>query len=432
MEILVLLVLILLNGFFALSEIALVSSKQARIEQMAADGSRGAKATLKLRANSERFLSAIQVGITLIGNITGLYGGMNLADDVAPMFATISFLAPYAHEIALVVTVVLITYVSIVIGELVPKTMALSNPEKVAVVVAPIISYFSTAFYPFVKILAVSTTFVNRLIGLKPQSEQITESELRQMIKTATYEGVLEDEQRNIHEKVFYFADKKAKHIMTHRIDVDWIDVLASSEKNRELLLASKKNVVVCCKGNLDEVVGTLWVPDYLRAMVEGKRPNLQKMIARPTYVHENMYAQKVLDLIRNNETHVCCVVNEYGGFEGIITLYDVMESIVGHITTEEDAAEPDVFVRDDKTILVNADAPIEVLGDIIPNFTIDFEKIDYATIAGFVIEKMNKIPKVGDKLEYDDFVFEVVDKDGYKLDKILIYKSKESAESEA
>jgi putative hemolysin len=192
-EIVVLIFLILINGFFALSEIALVSSKKTRLEQQMLKGSKGALTALKLLDNSESFLSAIQVGITLIGIVTGVYGGMNIAHDITPFFEKIEPIKEFAGEIALTITVIIITYLSIVIGELVPKTIALSNPDKIAIRVAPTIYYFSKVFYPFVRLLSFSTNFVNKILGVKKPNDQITESELRQMIKTASIEGVIED-----------------------------------------------------------------------------------------------------------------------------------------------------------------------------------------------------------------------------------------------
>ena len=199
-EIFVLILLIIINGFFALSEIALVSGKKARLEHEMLRGSKGAAIALKLLDNSENFLSAIQVGITLIGIVTGVYGGMNIADDVAPFFEQFEPLKTYAGEIALVSTVFFITYLSIVIGELVPKTIALSNPEKIAIRVAPVVYYFSKVFYPFVRLLSGSTSIINRLLGIKKINNQITEAELRQIIKTASNEGVIDKEQNTLHE----------------------------------------------------------------------------------------------------------------------------------------------------------------------------------------------------------------------------------------
>jgi len=421
MEILFLMILFVLNGFFALSEIALVSSKRSRLEQMRIKGSKGAKTALHLLDDSENFLSAIQVGITLIGIITGVYGGINLAHDITPFFEQFESIRIYASEISLTLTIVLITYFSIIIGELVPKTIALSHPEKTAQQVAPIIYYFSRILYPFVKMLSVSTSMINNLIGVKKHSEQITEAELRQMIKIASTEGVIEKEQNSIHENVFYFSDKKAQHIMTHRTDLEWIDMNKPLEEINTLIRKIQHSKVICCKDNMDNFQGVLYLRDYYKALCEKKDIQLSELIVEPIIITERTDAKKVLNLLRHKESHVCFVVNEYGGFEGIITLYDIMENLVGEIPEEGEIFEPDVFIREDKSVLVNGDAPVETLANIIEDFTIDFSEIDYSTVAGFVLSQINRIPKIGDKLQYLNYTIEIVDMDGNRIDKLLI-----------
>lgn len=425
MEILVLSILILVNGFFALSEIALVSSKRSRLEQKRIDGSKGAKVALKLLDNSEGFLSAIQVGITLIGIITGVYGGINIADDVTPFFQNFGITQNYASQIALTVTVLIITYFSIVIGELVPKTIALNNPDIIAIRVAPMIYYFSSIFYPFVRLLSISTNFVNKLIGIKKQTEQLTEAELRQMIKIASSEGVIEKEQNIIHEKVFYFADKKAKHIMTHRTDVEWIDIDKTIEEIKKELLDTQHSKLVCCNGSLDNFMGIIYLRDFYKQIFATNNFNVNDVIFEPLIVPENIDAQKVLALFRQKKIHICCVVNEYGGFEGLITLHDIVENIVGQIPDEGETYEPDVFIRDDNSVLVSGDAPIETLNEIIVDFIVDFDNINYATVAGFVFNQIGKIPQIGDKFEYMNYKIEIVDIDGIKIDKILVTRIK-------
>jgi putative hemolysin len=422
MEIIIILILVFLNGFFALSEIALVSSKKARLEQ--SEKKNGARIALKLLDDSENFLSAIQVGITLIGIVTGMYGGMNLADDLAPFFKQYDFSKHYADGIALTVIVFLITYVSIVIGELVPKTIALSNPEKIAVVVAPPVYYFSKIFYPFVIMLSWSTSFINKILGIKKQTEQMTEAELRQMIKIAYNEGVIEKEQNVIHEKVFFFSDKRAKHLMTHRTSIEWIDISKSLKEIHEQILNSQHSKILCCKGNLDHFTGILMQKDYFRASLQNKQIKLAKLITEPIIIPENADAQKVLDLIRLKKNHTCLVVNEYGGLEGMITLHDIIENIVGEIPEEGEADDPDIFIREDKSVLVNGDAPIETLMDVLDDFQVDFEETDYTTVAGFVLNLIDKIPQTGDLIMFGDYRIEIIDMDGNKIDKVLIKKS--------
>ncbi len=394
------------------------------LEQFKSEGRKGAKTALRLIDNSEGFLSAIQVGITLIGIITGVYGGINIADDIGPFFQQYEIFKESYHEISLTVTILIITYFSIVIGELVPKTIALSNPEKVAIRISIPVFYFSRAFFPFVKLLSFSTSVVKKMIGVKERNEQLTESELRHMIKIASNEGVIEKEQNLIHEKVFYFSDKRAKHIMTHRTDVEWIDLNNSEEKIRSEIMNSRHSKLVCCHDNMDNFVGIIDLKDYLVALNSDSSKKASELLIQPLIIPENADAYKVLDLFRMKQIHFGIVVNEYGSFEGIITLHDIMENIVGDIPDEGETDEPDIFIRDDKSVLVSGDAPVEILDGIIEGFRIDFEKIDYSTVAGFVFDNIRKIPQIGDKFNYKGYTLEIVDIDGKRIDKILISKA--------
>lgn len=421
MEIIVIGILILLNGFFALSEIALVSSKKSRLEQLKAEKQTGAVTALRLLENSENFLSAVQVGITLIGIVTGVYGGLNIAEDISPLFERIRFLHASADEIAIVITIVTITYFSIVIGELVPKTIALNNPEKIAARIAPIINYFSKLFYPFVWLLAVSTNLINKLLGIKKQETTLTEMELRQILKTASKEGVIEQEQNIFHEKIFYFADKRTKHLMTHRMELEWIDLDDNYEKIKTNILSSKHSKLVCAKNDLDNFLGILHVKDYLIALNKGEPVNIWGLLKNPTIVPENMEAVKLWKLFKQNKNYIAIVVNEYGSLEGLITIHDIMENIIGDIPEEGEETEADFFLRDDKSFLISGDAPAEILDGVLEGFTIDFEEVDYSTVAGFVLSNINKIPQVGDKFDFKGHSIEIMDIDGNRIDKILI-----------
>lgn len=423
MEILILFILILLNSFFSLSEISLVSSKKSRLEQMKSEGSNGAVTALRLLDNSGSFLSAIQVGVTLIGIVTGYYGGSNLAVKVAPLFERMGFLRESAGDLALVLTIIVITYFSIVIGELVPKVIALNNPEKIAIRISPVISCFSKFFYAFVRFLTSSTSVIIRIMGIKSISEPVTEAELRQMIRLASREGVIEKAQNKIHEKVFYFSDKRAKHIMTHRTEVEWINIRKAEDVLRAEIIKTRHSKILCCNGTLDNFVGVLFVKDYLIALSSDRNTEISDFLVQPLIIPETSDAYKVLELFKEKHTQLCVVVNEYGSFEGIITLHDIMENIIGEIPSEGEPYEPDIFIRDDKSVLVNGDASAEILEGIIDGFTIDFDKVDYSTVAGFVFSKINKIPQIGDKLEYAGYMIEIVDIDGKRIDKVIISK---------
>lgn len=424
MELLIIILLILLNGFFALSEIALISSKPAKLEELKNSGSKGAEKALSLICNSERFLSSIQVGITLISLITGLYGGSNLAIYIAPFFEKISFLQNFAMEISLVLSVLFITYISIVLGELVPKTFALSKPEKISAKVAPIITTFSKIFSPFVRLLEVSTNFLSKILGIKKQTQHITESELRQMMKTAYREGVIEKGQNILHEKVFTFSDKKAKHIMTYRTDIQWIDIKKPSEQIIESLRKINHNKVVCCDGNIDNFLGFSYLRDIFKSYSTKGILNIEEHIIPPTIVYENTEAQKLLTQLQEEKIHFWFVINEFGTLEGIITLHDITEGILGEIPNEYTIEEPDIFVREDGSMLVNGDAPVEKLMDVVEYFTIDYHNVKYSTVAGFIFEMLDKMPCIGDKFIYLDYSFEIVDMDGNRINKVLISKA--------
>lgn len=412
-----------MNGFFALSEIALVSSKRSRLEQLRNEGRKGSSSALKLLDNSEGFLSAIQVGITLIGIVNGVYGGINIADDLTPFFQKYALLAGYAEEIALTVTVLTITYFSIVIGELVPKTIALTNPERIAVRIAAPIAWFSMIFFPVVRFLSFSTSLINRLLGIRKHPDSMTEAELRQMLRSASRDGVIEKNQDFMHQKVFYFADKRARHIMTHRLEIEWIDISQPTDVVRKNILKSKHSRLVCSRGTLDSFQGILNVRDFFAADVVSKEYSITGLLIQPVIVPETADAYKVLDLFKQKQIYFCVVVNEYGGIEGIITLHDILENLIGDIPEEGESFEPDVFVRDDKSWLVSGDAPVEILDGIFDNYMTDFESIEYTTVAGFVLDNIHKIPQIGDKFTYDNYMIEIVDIDDNRIDKILITK---------
>jgi putative hemolysin len=423
MELLIIGILILLNGFFALSEIALVSSKRSRLEQLGNEGRKGSKTALKLLNDPQSFLSAIQVGITFIGILTGVYGGLSIADDITPFFQKFELIKNSANEISLTITVLAITYFSIVIGELVPKTIALSNPEKVAVKIAAPVYYFSLIFYPVVRFLSLSTSLINRLLGIKKQTQQLTEADLRLILKIASREGVIEKDQNLIHEKVFYFSGKKAKHIMTHRMEVEWIDINQPAASLKADILKSKHSIIVCCKKNLDNFQGILNVKDFLEANATQDNPDISGLIMQPLFIPESAEAPKVLKLFKKEKAHFCVVVNEYGTLEGIITLHDILENLIGDLPEAGDSFEPDIFVRDDKSFLISGDAPVEILDGVFDNYMTDLENIDYTTVAGFVLKHIDKIPQVGDKFTFNHYIIEIVDIDGNRVDKILVRK---------
>lgn len=424
--------LILLNGFFALSEIAIVSAKKNKLDRADKKNKKRAERAIALKLDPHMFLSSIQVGITLIGIINGAFGGQKFAGYLVPFFESYSFTASFAEAISLTVVVFAITYVSIVIGELVPKSIALNNPEKMAMRVAPMINLINIILYPFVKLLSLSTGFLNRIIGLKPKDDVISEMELRAMLKTASHEGIIDIEENIIHEQVFYFSDKRAKHLMTHRTDVEWVDVSNSREEIIADLLNTKHSKILACNHRIDEFVGIISMRDFLIRLNRREEFMIDELILEPIILPSTVKAQRVLEYFKNSYKFVAVVVDEYGSLEGIITIHDIFENLVGNVPEETDieSTEPLIYIREDNSALISGEAPIEILTQYDEDFVVDFDKIDYSTVAGFVLECINKIPGIGDKFEYDNLLFEIVDVDGNKIDKVLVIK-KSDAESE-
>lgn len=424
MGIAIIFILILFNSFFALSEIALVSSRRSKLQQLKAEGSKGAATALKLLEKSGNFLSAVQVGITLVGLVTGAFSGIAVAEKVSPLFVILGMAAPSAYNLSLTLTIIIITYLSIVIGELVPKTLALSNPENVAVRVAPVIKVLTRVFYPFVRLLAISTERICSMLGIQKHASGITEAELKQMLKTATQEGIIEQEQNIMHEKVFRFADKRARHIMTYRHDVEWIDLDIPPRELYNQIISARHSQLLMCRDDIDNFTGFLNVKEFVIKKLLNSETNPSDLISEPLIFPENASAKTVLNTMKEKKVNIAAVVDEYGSFEGILTLHDIMENLLGEMPDKEDDTEPFIYRRDDNSYLVSGIAPIEALTEVLSDFEINFDKIDYSTVAGLVLAQTMGMPQIGDKILFGAYTIEIVDMDGSKIDKVLISKT--------
>ncbi|MFC5271168.1 hemolysin family protein [Adhaeribacter terreus] len=425
MEILILVLLTLLNGFFALSEIAIVSVRKTRIEQQAKAGSKNARVVLELLREPEDFLSAVQVGITLIGIISGAYGGAALSDDVRPWLEQVSFLAPYADGLSITLVIAGITYFSIVVGELIPKTIALSDAEKIALFVAPIIKVFTKIALPLVKLLSGSTHFMVKLLHVKePSEEKISEEDLRQILKTAGRQGVLAKEETELHQNLFYFSRQKARSMQTHRKDLEWIDINAPLEKIKTHIRDSVHSKFPVAEGSLDNVIGVLTTKDFYEYLLQPNQP-LRSILHQPIYVSETMLAGAILNLFRKHKQNLGVVVDEFGAVEGIITLHDILEAIVGDLPDIDEGFEPDIARRADGSYLINAAISIRMLNRELEHEIIKKDTVNYVTLAGFITFFLSRVPKTGEKLIYNGYEFEVVDMDGFKIDKVILNKIK-------
>ncbi|RNI29537.1 HlyC/CorC family transporter [Rufibacter immobilis] len=421
MELLIIIILTLLNGFFALSEISIISVKKSRIERKAQAGSKGAKKVLQLLAEPEDFLSAVQVGITLIGIVSGAYGGAAFSDDMQSLLVKVPFLVPYSEELSIILVIGLITYFSIVIGELIPKTLALGNSEQIALTVAPIIKVFTTLTLPLVKLLSASTNLVIKLLGIKePEEEQLSEEELRQIIKTAGKQGVLDKDESDLHQNIFNYSAQRAKNLKTHRMDVQWVCLQDSLETIQEKLQRSVHSRFPVYDTTHDNVVGVLTSRDFYENLL-GKNLPLRSILLEPLFIPETMLAHAVLNLFRLRKQYMGIVVDEFGSVEGIITLHDILEAIVGDIPDTDELAEPLVVRRDQHSFLVSGSVPVRELNKSLKKKLLEEKSPDFSTLAGFVIHHLGRLPEVGEKFDYKNFSFEVVDMDGIKIDKLIV-----------
>lgn len=427
MEFIIILLLLVLNGVFAMYEIALVSSSKARLETLAGKGNKSARSVLKQLEEPEKFLSTIQIGITLIGIISGAFGGVAIADDVAPLFALIPGAEAYAKDLAMITTVAIITYLSLIVGELVPKSIALSDPERYATLLSPVMTLLTKASYPFVWLLSLSTRLLNKVIGLKTEERLMTQEELRMILHQSSQQGVIDKDETEMLRDVFRFADKRANELMTHRRDL----IVLSPENTQEEVLSIIEeehfsNYLLVDKSK-DEIIGVVSVKDIILLIGSESEFDL-RTIARPAlFIPESLYAKKVLEQFKKNKNKFAVVVSEYGSTEGIITLHDLTESIFGDILEEDETEEENIVKRQDGSLLVEASMNI---GDFMEEMGIlsydDIDSEDFTTLGGLAMFLIGRIPKAGDIFHYKHLQFEVMDMDRGRVDKLLVIKKGE------
>ena len=421
MEILIIFILTLLNGFFSLSEIALVSVKKSKMEHLAAQGNSRAHTVLKLLENPENFLSSVQVGITLIGIISGAYGGATLTDDLEKVLVNFAFLGNYVHTVSLIAVIGSITYFTIVIGELVPKTIAMNNSEKIALVCVPIIKYFTFASFPFVKLLSISTKFILKLIGSKEaNSDHISEEELKFLLLNAGKSGVLETEESEVHQNIFSFSDQTAKSLMKHSSEVEWVNANNSKEEIFSQITEFSHSKIIVSDGALENVKGYFRVKDFLEKY-NNDSFLLEEIIEDPLFIVQNTPAFKIINSFRLTKQHFGFVIDEYGGLLGIITLHDLIEAIVGDLPDEEDDEDEKIIERENGTFLIDGRTPLFEFNKYFNKEIIEFNHSQYTTIAGFMMDQLKAMPKAGDSFIYDNYKFEIMDIDGRRIDKILL-----------
>ncbi len=421
MEILVIFFLTIINAFFALSEIALVSVKKNKIQHLAEQGNTRAKTILELLEKPENFLSSVQVGITLIGIISGAYGGANLTDDLEFYLSDFEFLGTYTHIISLLIVIGAITYFTIVIGELVPKTIGMNYSEKIALFCAPIIKYFTLATFPFVKILSFSTNIFLKPFGVRESDgDHMSEEELKFMLINAGKQGVLETDESQVHQNLFSFTDQTAKSLMTHSTEVEWIDLNDNKDNILTQLIKSVHSKFIVCDGQISNIKGVITIKDFLENH-NNSGFELKQIMEKPIFVFQNTPAFKILNLFKSKKQYIGVVIDEYGGVIGIITLHDLIEAIVGDLPDEDEQDAADIFKRADGSYLVNGKTLIFELNQFFQKEIIEDNISKYTTVAGFMLDHLKKIPNAGDKVDDGNCEYEIMDIDGLRIDKILL-----------
>ncbi len=425
-EIVIILLLIVANGIFSMSEMAVITARKSRLQDWVKRGNRSAKLALELATVPNKFLSAVQVGITLVGILAGAFAGGDVANWMAGYIAQIPVISAYSQEIGLALVVLIITYFSLVIGELVPKRLALRHPETIATYVARPLRLFTQLSAPMVHLLGLSTDAVCRLFGRQHGSEPpVTEEEIRTLVQQGTEAGVFEESEQDMVEAVLRLGDKNARSLMTPRTQIAWLDLQDNAERVREKIVSSGHSCFPVANGGLDKVEGVVLAKDLLTHSLAGRALDLKALMQQPLFVPRTVSALEVLELFKKSGQHIALVVDEYGGIEGLVTHHDILEAIAGDIPFEGKPTDPKAVQRHDGSWLLDGMLSIEEFKEIFHLEDLPGEKRDaYQTLGGFVFTRMGRIPAVTDWFEWNALRIEVVDMDGKRIDKVLVRHS--------
>lgn len=421
MELIIIIFLVLLNGIFSMSEMSLVSSRKFKLENAGKKGSAGAKKALELSEHPTRFLSTVQIGITLIGILLGVYSGENLTTDFRNFLSSFPVLEPYSKTLATAGIVIFITYLSILLGELLPKRIAMTYPESIITLVAKPMDVLSKVTSPFVWLLSTSNNLLLKLLGIKSNSDSIiTEEEIKSIVKESAQEGEIELIEHNIVERVFELGDRKINTLLTHRTSMSFFSIDEPLEDILAKIREDKHTAYPVTKGNnLDDIIGIVLMKD-LFPIEDPDNFDLNKYLKQPVFLNENYYAYKVLELFKKQKNHYGIVIDEYGNTVGIVTLDDVLDALVGDTATE-DNFDYRITERNENSWLADGQVPIV---EFMKYFDLNYEfenKDNYTTLVGFFLNEHNGVTKVGDRITIENLELEIIDKDGQRVDKILI-----------
>lgn len=431
LEVLFIVLLLVVNGVFAMSELAIVSARKVRLRQMCDGGDSRACAALNLAMSPDRFLSTIQIGITLVGILAGAFGGATIAEQLGAQISLVPALAPYGEAIGVGLIVLIITYFSLIIGELVPKRLALTHPERIAQLVARPMTLLSGLVSPIVSFLSVSTSAVLTLLRMRqPTEPPVTEDEIKVLIEQGTQAGIFEEVEREIVNRVFKLADRPVLSVMTPRLDIVWINEKASRDEIRRKVAESHYSRFPVCRGSLDEFLGIVKAKDMLALSLGNQEMNLTSIMKPPVFLPESRSALEALEAFKSAATHLALIVNEYGAIEGLITTNDILEAIVGDITPANAQFESYATQREDGSWLFDGAVPIDELKQILKIGPLPGEsRTDYHTLAGFILFYLGRVPQAADHFQWNGLRFEIVDMDGKRIDKVLVSRTQDQTQ---
>jgi putative hemolysin len=423
LEIVFIILLMAANGLLAMSELAVISARKPRLVQRARGGDTGAQTALELAQAPNRFLATVQIGITLIGILAGAVGGATIAEKLGGQLARISWLAAYSEAIGIVLVVLAITYLSLILGELVPKRLALQHPERLASLLSTPMRVLSILAFPAVSLLSLSTDLVLRVLRIRPSTEPpVTEAEIKALITQGTQAGVFEEAELDLVERVFRLADWRVSALMTPRPDVVWLDLDEPLEKMQRTLTESGHYSFPVGQGRLDNLLGVVHAKDLLARGLAGQPVDLRGALQEPFFLFERTRVLQALELFREAGTHIGLVIDEYSSIQGVLTLQDILEAIVGDISPTDETVEPLAVQREDGSWLIDGLLPLDEFKKLFQIEALPGEERGYyQTIAGFVITHLDRIPSASDRFAWQGLRFEVIDMDGPRIDKLLV-----------
>ena len=433
LDVLLIFALIVVNGALAMGELAIVSSREARLKAMAKTGSAGARCAIELASDPGKFLSTVQSGITLIAIFAGAFSGEKLGQPTAERLQALGLEPNTAHTVGFGIVIVLTTYFSLVIGEIVPKQIALRSPEPLAVVFSRPMRILSKIVAPFVWVLERSSALILRLLGMNRESKNhVTAEELHLVVAEAQTAGVLEEDERAMISGIVRLADRPVREVMTPRTDVDWIDIGATPDEIRAALLATPHSRIPVADGAVENIVGVIKTRDVMAAQLEGRPIDLKHLCRTAPVIPDLMDAMDALAVLRNADVPLALVHDEYGHLDGIVTPGSILAALAGTFASDVDQGdEPALVERDDGSWLISGAASADLLSDRL-GVNLPQER-DYSTIAGFALSVLKHLPEVGEKFRHDGWSFEIVDMDGLKIDKLIASRSrKRQAEAQA